>query len=70
MDEKQLGNINGAGHGSELIDAGPRRESQETISPEDIEASQLDTKLPDIPPDGGYGVSRYPCVASSTFSPF
>lgn len=58
MDEKQRESGRGLSNGSESEDANARRESQETIAPEDAERSeQLDTKLPDTPPDGGYGVS-------------
>lgn len=59
MAEKQLESCNGAGNG--LDDAEDRRESLETIAPDDPErGAQLETKLVDIPPDGGYGVRTSP----------
>lgn len=58
MNEKQVESDRGARNGFGEEDANARRESQETIAPEDVERNEhLNTKLQDTPPDGGYGVS-------------
>ena len=57
MSEKQLEGCSGTANG--YGDSNTRRQSQETIAdPEN--GCQSDTKLPDVPPDGGYGVSKIP----------
>ena len=64
MNEKQLEGCSGTANG--YGDSNTRRESQETIAdPEN--GFQSDTKLPDVPPDGGYGVNKIPFCYSSTY---